>query len=46
MHFLGNFRSKDHRNSLDDVRLSYLSHDLFLNKRVLDVGAGDGSVTV
>jgi 2-polyprenyl-3-methyl-5-hydroxy-6-metoxy-1,4-benzoquinol methylase len=44
MHFLGNFKSKEHRNTLSDTRLTYLHQDLFLNKVVLDVGAGDGAI--
>ena len=46
MHLLGNFKPKDQRNSLSDPRLTYLQHELFLNKTVLDVGAGDGSVAI
>jgi spermidine synthase len=46
MIFLGNFKSQDQSNTLKDPRVAHLHHELFLNKAVLDLGAGDGAVAI
>ena len=51
MIFLGNFSSAAKHNiqqtpELKDPRLSYLDYAYFTNKKVLDVGSGEGLLTI
>lgn len=51
MHLLGNFKQENkwrqkQKGELRDLRVDLLDESLFRNKRVLDVGCGDGKVAI
>lgn len=46
MKYFGNYLQTKDTRSHDDIRLSHLSSDYFLNKNVLDLGCGDGSIAI
>lgn len=46
MHFFGNFKDKNNRSTLNDPKVNVLPLELIINKTVLDLGAGDASITI
>lgn len=51
MHLLGNFKQENkwrqkQKGELRDLRVDLLDESLFRNRRVLDVGCGDGKVAI
>ena len=46
MRFLGNFKTYHQNQELRDPRIAQLDHQLFFNKVVMDLGAGDCGTTV
>lgn len=46
MNFLGNYASTKEVREYSDPRLRYLDNEYFLNKKVLDIGCGEGTLAL